>query len=586
MKLNLLSVMKSRRRFGIALAAVMLLIVAGIGLFQWTAVKRLKASFESGREYDRWKSCFDVAVAARDYTYDVFAPHVNALNETRLGEQVASDSMLALLRRFEMLPGVRHAYCLANRATVLWGNEPAPAGLADGLTDCRKIFEKYPVGATHYVPKIANRMENRARFVDMPVQGDTIRMILAGFDSSGCVVPFLRVAATDPSLIAYVIALDVDPQWIRQAVAQRMQDVFYSRMSFVLWSPSPIDTTQTWLDGLGVIFLGDTVWWQGLKSADVGYVFPALTGPAMPWLSFSAVYREDPAEWKRWAAYQRQPYIMLVIVDVIAGGLALLLVWMLVLVRRQWLARQTALTHLAHSIRTPVARLRLEVDTLQEKRAVSPEEEREVVQAIGNECGRIERAVQNAAISLNGNGQTLERRPDDLSQIIGDALNPWKSTFHSTGVALQVPSTLRAMPGQFDGEMIVTMLDNLLDNALRYTRIQLQKSTGKPQTVAVALRTTDGTAVLTVDDSDGGVPPQDRPRIFLRFERGSDPALTGASGLGLGLALVKDIAEAHGGSVSVGDSELGGARFTVILPLEGTAIHIRSTSGAHSDRRG
>jgi signal transduction histidine kinase len=124
--------------------------------------------------------------------------------------------------------------------------------------------------------------------------------------------------------------------------------------------------------------------------------------------------------------------------------------------------------------------------------------------------------------------------------------------------------------------MIVTLLDNLLDNALRHTRTSLQKQPARTQTVAVSVICESGWAVLSVDDSDGGVPASDRQRIFRRFDRGSDPALTGASGLGLGLALVKEIAEAHGGSVSVGSSDLGGARFTVKLPTDDHSLSARN----------
>jgi signal transduction histidine kinase len=94
--------------------------------------------------------------------------------------------------------------------------------------------------------------------------------------------------------------------------------------------------------------------------------------------------------------------------------------------------------------------------------------------------------------------------------------------------------------------------------------------------VAVNMRGKSGFAILTVDDSDGGVRASDRRRIFRRFERGSDPALTGASGLGLGLSLVREIAEGHGGSVLVSDSDLGGARFIVHIPIKDTSPSSRN----------
>jgi two-component system OmpR family sensor kinase len=75
-------------------------------------------------------------------------------------------------------------------------------------------------------------------------------------------------------------------------------------------------------------------------------------------------------------------------------------------------------------------------------------------------------------------------------------------------------------------------------------------------------------AVVEVDDAGPGVPEELEDQIFARFVRGSGPAdLATGSGTGLGLAIVKAVATAHGGTVDVGSSPDGGARFTVRMPL-------------------
>jgi len=80
----------------------------------------------------------------------------------------------------------------------------------------------------------------------------------------------------------------------------------------------------------------------------------------------------------------------------------------------------------------------------------------------------------------------------------------------------------------------------------------------------------DGTdAVIEVADSGMGVAEEDRERVFTRFWR-ADPARNRASGgLGIGLAVVREIVERHGGRVGVHESDLGGAAFVVRLPLAG-----------------
>ncbi|MFC3455303.1 ATP-binding protein [Amycolatopsis speibonae] len=99
------------------------------------------------------------------------------------------------------------------------------------------------------------------------------------------------------------------------------------------------------------------------------------------------------------------------------------------------------------------------------------------------------------------------------------------------------------------------LLRNLVDNAQRHTR------TG----VGVAVSTVDGFGVLTVTDDGPGIPAADRERVFDRFVRLDDGRARDDGGAGLGLAIVAEIAQAHGGTVEIADHD-GGARFVVRLP--------------------
>jgi len=107
-----------------------------------------------------------------------------------------------------------------------------------------------------------------------------------------------------------------------------------------------------------------------------------------------------------------------------------------------------------------------------------------------------------------------------------------------------------------DGRQLARLVSNLLENASHHAR----------DTIAIELRS-DGTwVVLTVDDDGPGVPPGERERVFERFVRLDESRARTGGGSGLGLAIVSEVAAAHGGRVDVGDSPLGGARFTVRLP--------------------
>jgi signal transduction histidine kinase len=116
-------------------------------------------------------------------------------------------------------------------------------------------------------------------------------------------------------------------------------------------------------------------------------------------------------------------------------------------------------------------------------------------------------------------------------------------------------------PVQVMGEptLLEQVVRNLLDNAVRHASHE----------VRVALTEEAGQAVLTVDDDGPGIPVEQRDEVFQRFTRLDASRDRHDGGVGLGLAIVADVVRSHGGTVSVGDSPIGGARMTVRLPAGG-----------------
>jgi signal transduction histidine kinase len=111
-----------------------------------------------------------------------------------------------------------------------------------------------------------------------------------------------------------------------------------------------------------------------------------------------------------------------------------------------------------------------------------------------------------------------------------------------------------------DATRLERLVANLLDNAVRHAAT----------TVSVRLRDdSDGIALLVVDDDGPGIPPADRARVIEPFTRLDEARSAGTGGAGLGLAIVRDIAAAHGGSLAIADRPGGGARFVVTLPMAG-----------------
>jgi signal transduction histidine kinase len=151
----------------------------------------------------------------------------------------------------------------------------------------------------------------------------------------------------------------------------------------------------------------------------------------------------------------------------------------------------------------------------------------------------------------------LEREPLDIGRVVNELVRSWRTSgrFERHAVSLDA----RPVWVNADRTRVEQILTNLLENALKFT----------PQHRAVTVQLTreGNEAVLRVADEGPGIPQQVLDRLFEPFVQGSEPGTKASAGLGLGLALVKGLAEMHGGSVSVSSaSPSGGAVFTVRFP--------------------
>jgi signal transduction histidine kinase len=139
--------------------------------------------------------------------------------------------------------------------------------------------------------------------------------------------------------------------------------------------------------------------------------------------------------------------------------------------------------------------------------------------------------------------------PVDLDDIVlTEARRPRRVTVDIGGVSA----------GQVRGRVdeLTRVVAHLLDNAARHAASK----------VAVSLESLGDHVVLSVDDDGPGVPSEHRDRVFERFVRLDEARERDRGGAGLGLAVVASVVSAGGGDVTVTDSELGGARFTIVFP--------------------
>jgi signal transduction histidine kinase len=203
----------------------------------------------------------------------------------------------------------------------------------------------------------------------------------------------------------------------------------------------------------------------------------------------------------------------------------------------------------SHELRSPVAasRVQLEVGLANPTATDWPA----TATAVLSEQRHLGRLVDDllalGRLDEGGVGTTAEV---DLDDVIGRELTR----------AQPVPIVIdECQPVRLVGneQLLTRLVRNLIDNAARHTATD----------VHVALRRNGHHATLDVDDNGPGVPPADRDRIFQRFTRIDEARGRTDGGAGLGLAIAREVARAHGGDVRCDDSPAGGARFTVTLPV-------------------
>ena len=216
-------------------------------------------------------------------------------------------------------------------------------------------------------------------------------------------------------------------------------------------------------------------------------------------------------------------------------------------------AEQDFLLSVSHELKTPLTAIRGYAEALDEG-AVDP---KEAVEVITSEAARLERLVHDLLdlARMNQRTFTVRREPLDLEALARETGRRYEPRARAFGVSLAI----EAEPGARavgDPDRVLQVVSNLVENALRCT----------PGGGAVSVAAAPGT--LAVKDTGPGLATGDTARAFERFYLHGRYGGERPVGTGLGLALVKELTEAMGGSVSV-DSVVGvGSTFTVRLPVE------------------
>ncbi|MGO8876190.1 MAG: sensor histidine kinase [Acidimicrobiales bacterium] len=216
--------------------------------------------------------------------------------------------------------------------------------------------------------------------------------------------------------------------------------------------------------------------------------------------------------------------------------------------------RRTLVTDVAHELRTPLAILQAETEALVD--GVS-DPTPEALASLHDESLRLGRMITDlqTLASAQAAALSLKRHPIDLAGIAASSADALEAGFRTIGVELKREIT--PAPVCADPDRMRQVVDNLLSNAVKFTPAG--------GSVLLVVRADERNAFLEVADTGPGVAPAEQAQIFERFFRGG--AGRDVAGTGIGLAVVKELVEAHDGEIRLESPPGGGARFVVRLSL-------------------
>lgn len=210
--------------------------------------------------------------------------------------------------------------------------------------------------------------------------------------------------------------------------------------------------------------------------------------------------------------------------------------------------QQTLLAGLPHDLKGPLARMRLRLEMA---------EDESLKQGMSNDVQEMQNIIEQFISYVRGSDPTRYNfKPLDLNKWIDERANAWGAA--SEDIVLKECSDI-PMSISADTLALGRLLDNLIGNALKH---------GKPP-VEISLHKKGNQALITVADHGKGIPADRRQEALRAFSR-LDSARTKTGSVGLGLALVETIVHAHQGHLSLGDSESGGLKVDIYLPLMAT----------------
>lgn len=228
--------------------------------------------------------------------------------------------------------------------------------------------------------------------------------------------------------------------------------------------------------------------------------------------------------------------------------------------------RADLLRSISHDLRTPLTSISGNASNLlSNENEFSQETRMQIYGDIYDDSMWLIKLVENllSVTRIEDGRMDLRMSAELMDEVIAEAMR--HTDRNRDGRKIEVSSDEEFILGKMDARLIVQVVINLVDNAVKYTPegAQIRIHTGKK----------DGMVVVSVSDTGPGIPDEQKSKVFDMFYTGTNRAADGRRSLGLGLGLCRSIIRAHGGEIWVSDNKPQGDVFTFTLPAEEVTLH-------------
>jgi signal transduction histidine kinase len=232
--------------------------------------------------------------------------------------------------------------------------------------------------------------------------------------------------------------------------------------------------------------------------------------------------------------------------------------------------RRDLVANVSHDLRTPLVSIHGYVETiLMKEHSITVDQQRSYLQAVLHSTERLKNLVEELLelSRLEARQTTPRLEPFSVGELVQDVVQQQRMQAENRGVSIRLSLPLHLPFVIGDIGLIERVLQNLVDNAIKYTT--------SPGTITISLSPTAAGVEVEIADTGEGIPQDELSHIFDRFRRGNTGTRGRISGAGLGLAIVKRILDLHHVRISVSSSPGRGTSFSFTLPRDETPLEVR-----------